>query len=157
MARLPLTLACWDYDRTRALMDGTVQPEAIDLTYVPLCMPEPAFRMLRHGEFHAAEMSLSWYTRTMFQQPRPFVAIPVFPSRMFRHSSIYVHTNSGIREPSDLVGKRVGCPEYSMTAAVWIKGMLADQYSVPVDSVRYLTGGLKEAGRKEVPLTARSA
>jgi 4,5-dihydroxyphthalate decarboxylase len=150
--RLRLTLACWDYDRTRALMDGRVQPEGIDLTYLPLGMPESFFRMLRHGEFDASEMSLSWYTRTMFSAQRPFVALPVFPSRMFRHSSIYIHAASGISSPADLRGKRVGCPEYQMTAAVWIKGILADHYGVPVNSVSYHTGGLKDPGRQETPM-----
>jgi 4,5-dihydroxyphthalate decarboxylase len=150
--RLPLTLACWDYDRTRALMDGRVQPEGIDLTYLPLGMPESFFRMLRYGEFGASEMSLSWYTRTVFTEPRPFIAIPVFPSLMFRHSSIYVHAGSGISSPADLRGRRVGCPEYQMTAAVWIKGILAEHYGVPVNSVSYHTGGLKEPGRREMPL-----
>jgi len=153
MSRLALTLACWDYDRTRALMDGAVRPEGIDLTFVPLMMPESAFRMLRFGDFDASEMSLSWYCRTLFAEPRPFVAIPVFPSRMFRHSSIYVNSKSGIRDPSDLRGKRVGCPEYQMTAAVWIKGTLADYFDVPVDSVSYFTGGLEQPGRQETPLS----
>jgi 4,5-dihydroxyphthalate decarboxylase len=149
---LNLILACWNYDRTRALQDGRVRPEGIDLTYLPLGVPESFFRMLRHGEFHASEMSLSWYTRTMFTEPRPFIAIPVFPSRMFRHSSIYVSSRSGIREPADLIGRRVGCPEYQMTAAVWIRGILADYHGVPVDSVSYVTGGLKDAGRQETPM-----
>jgi 4,5-dihydroxyphthalate decarboxylase len=152
MPPLPLTLACWDYDRTRALMDGRVQPEGIDLTYLSLGMPESFYRMLRHGEFDASEMSLSWYTRTVFSEPRPFIAIPVFPSRMFRHSSIYVHVGSGISSPSDLRGRRVGCPEYQMTAAVWIKGILAEHYGVPVNSVSYHTGGLKEPGRRETAM-----
>jgi 4,5-dihydroxyphthalate decarboxylase len=152
MAKLPLTLACWDYDRTRGLADGRVAPEGIDLNYLPLGMPESFFRMLRHGEFEASEMSLSWYTRTVAAEDRPFMAIPVFPSRMFRHSSIYVHARSGIERPEDLAGRRVGCPEYQMTAAVWIKGILADDYGVPVNSVTYHTGGLKEPGRREVPM-----
>jgi 4,5-dihydroxyphthalate decarboxylase len=97
-------------------------------------------------------MSLSWYARTLFDEPRPFVAIPVFPSRMFRHSCIYTNTESGIHEPADLRGRRVGCPEYQMTAAVWIKGILADDYGVPVDSVTYYTGGLEQPGRRETPL-----
>ena len=147
-----LVLACWDYDRTRALQDGRVRPEGIELEYLPLGMPESFFRMLRHREFHASEMSLSWYTRTLFDEPRRFIAIPVFPSRMFRHSSIYVNTRKGIREPADLAGRRVGCPEYQMTAAVWIKGILADHYGVPVNSVTYVTGGLKEPGRREAPM-----
>jgi 4,5-dihydroxyphthalate decarboxylase len=149
---IPLTLACWDYDRTRALMDGRVKVEGVDLTYLPIGMPESFFRMLRHREFGASEMSLSWYTRTRFSEQPPFIAIPVFPSRMFRHSSIYVHADAGIIEPVDLVGRVIGCPEYQMTAAVWIKGMLSDHYGVPVDSVTYRTGGLKQPGRRETPM-----
>jgi 4,5-dihydroxyphthalate decarboxylase len=105
--------------------------------------------MLRHREFDVAEMSLSSYTVSMFREPRPFVAIPVFPSRFFRHSSIYVNAGAGIREPKDLVGKRVGTPEYQMTAPVWIRGILAEHYGVPVDSVTYCTGGEEEPGRSE--------
>ena len=108
--------------------------------------------MLRYREFDAAEMSLSWYTRTVLAAERPFIAIPVYPSRMFRHSSVYVNAASGIREASDLVGRRVGCPEYQMTAAVWVKGILADRHGVPVDSVEYLTGGLEQPGRHETPM-----
>ncbi len=134
-------------------MDGSVRPEGIDLTYLPIMMPESFFRMLNFGEFAASEMSLSWYARTLSLDPRPFVAIPVFPSRMFRHSSIYVSSKSGIREPSDLVGRRVGCPEYQMTAAVWIKGILADDHDVPVNSVTYFTGGLEQPGREERPMS----
>ena len=148
-----MVLACWDYDRTRALQDGRVRPEGIELEYLPLGMPESFFRMLHHEEFDASEMSLSWYTRTLFREPQPFIAIPVFPSRMFRHSSIFINTGSGIRRPADLVGRRVGCPEYQMTAAVWIKGILAEHYGVPVNSVTYVTGGLKEPGRRETPMS----
>ncbi|MEA2467887.1 MAG: 4,5-dihydroxyphthalate decarboxylase [Thermoleophilaceae bacterium] len=154
MPALPLTLACWDYDRTRALMDGTVTPEGVELTYLSLMMPESFFRMSRFGEFHASEMSLSWYSRTALDEPRPFVAIPVFPSRMFRHGSVFVNAHSGIREPVDLQGRKVGCPEYQMTAAVWIKGILDEHHGVPFDSVTYHTGGLEEPGRRERPFQA---
>jgi 4,5-dihydroxyphthalate decarboxylase len=152
MANLPLVLACWDYDRTRALQEGRVAAEGIDLTYLPLGMPESFFRMLHHREFHASEMSLSWYTRTLAAAEQSFIAIPVFPSRMFRHSSIYVNAASGIEKPEDLIGKRIGVPEYQMTAAVWIKGTLAEHYGVPVESVSYHTGGLREPGRTEQPM-----
>src|ERR1700678_2339291 len=152
MAEIPISLACWDYDRMQALKDGTVRPEGVNLTFLPVMMPEPAFRMLHYGEFDVAEMSLSWYTRTVLAQDRPFVAIPVFPSRMSRHSCVYVNARSGINEANDLVGKRVGCPEYQMTAAVWLKGILAEHYSVPVNSVQYCTGGLKQPGRRETPM-----
>lgn len=149
MSKLRLSLGCWDYDRTRALMDGTVQPDGIDLTYLNMPVEETFFRMLRHREFDVAEMSLSSYTVSLFSEERPFIAIPVFPSRFFRHSSIYVNVDSGIKQPSDLVGKRIGTPEYQMTAPVWIRGILADEYQVPVDSVLYMTGGEEEPNRPE--------
>jgi 4,5-dihydroxyphthalate decarboxylase len=149
MSRLALTLACWNYDRTRALMEGGVRPDGIDLTYLNLPVEETFFRMLRHREFDVAEISLSSYTVSLFREPRPFVAIPIFPSRFFRHSSIYINAKSGIREPKDLIGKRVGTPEYQMTAPVWIRGILSEHYGVPVTSVRYRTGGEEEPGRGE--------
>ena len=149
MSRLRLTLGCWNYDRTRALQDGRVQPDGIDLVYLDMPVEETFFRMLRHREFDVAEMSLSSYTVSLFRDPQPFIAIPVFPSRLFRHSSIYVSAAAGIREPKDLIGKRVGNPEYQMTAPVWIRGILADEYDVPVDAVTYATGGEEEPGRSE--------
>jgi 4,5-dihydroxyphthalate decarboxylase len=147
--KLRLTMACWNYDRTRAFVDGRVRPDGIDLTYLDLPVEETFFRMLRHREFDVAEMSLSSYVVSLFQSERPFIAIPVFPSRAFRHSGIYVNTASGIREPKDLMGKKVGTPEYQMTAGVWIRGILADEYGVPVTSVQYYTGGQEEPGRPE--------
>ncbi len=149
MAKLRLTLACWNYDRTRALADGSVQPDGIDLNYLDLPVEETFFRMLRNREFEVAELSLSSYTVSMFREPRPFVAIPVFPSRMFRHSSIYINAGAGIRAAKDLIGKRIGTPEYQMTAPVWIRGILSEHYGVPVDSVTYCTGGEEEPGRSE--------
>jgi 4,5-dihydroxyphthalate decarboxylase len=149
MPKLALTLACWNYDRTRALLEGRVRPDGVDLNYLNIPVEETFFRMLRHAEFDAAEMSLSSYVLSLFQPNRPFVAIPVFPSRMFRHSCIYVHSASGIKEPQELIGKRVGIPEYQMTAAVWIRGTLSDEHGVPVGSVVYVTGGEEEPNRPE--------
>jgi 4,5-dihydroxyphthalate decarboxylase len=142
-------LACWNYDRTRALLDARIQPDGIDLNYLNLPVEETFFRMLRHREFDVAEMSLSSYVLSRFLPDQPLVAIPVFPSRCFRHSCVYVHAGSGIRQPQDLIGKRVGTPEYQMSAAVWIRGTLADDYGVPVDSVVYCTGGEEEPRRPE--------
>ena len=149
MSKLKLTLGCWNYDRTRALMDGRVQPDGIDLNYLDMPVEETFFRMLRHKEFDVAELSLSSYTVSLFREPSPFIAIPVFPSRMFRHSSIYINANAGISEPKDLIGKRIGTPEFQMTAPVWIRGILSDHYGVPADSVTYCTGGEEEPGRSE--------
>ena len=145
-----LTLACGDYDRTRPLIDGTVRPLGIDLTCLPLTVEEIFFRMARFREFDAAEMSLSSYLVSLAAGERaPFVAIPVFLSRSFRHSGIYVHTGSGITRPEQLAGRTVGVAEYQLTANVWIRGILADRHGVPVSSVRYRTGGLHQPGRPE--------
>jgi len=149
MSNLRLSFGCWDYYRTRALMDGSVKPDGIDLTYLNMPVEETFFRMLRNREFDLAEMSLSSYTVSMQKPERPFVAIPVFPSRFFRHSCIYVHAGSGIKSPKDLIGKRIGVPEYQMTAPVWIRGILSDHYGVPVDSVTYMSGGEEEPNRDE--------
>lgn len=149
MARLELTFACGDYDRTRALAEGTIRPDGIELNYLRLPVEETFFRMMRHREFEVAEMSLSSYVLSLGTSPSPFVALPVFTSRMFRHGGIYCHTDAGIAEPEDLRGKVVGTPEFQLTAGVWIRGILADRHHVPIDSVRYLTGGQETAGRIE--------
>jgi 4,5-dihydroxyphthalate decarboxylase len=149
MSKLRLTLACWNYDRTRALADGTVKPDGIELTYLNLPVEETFFRMLRYREFEIAEMSLSSYTVSLFQEDPAFMAIPIFPSRVFRHASIFVSTKSGILEPKGLIGKRVGNPEYQLTAQVWIRGILSDEYGVTPASVEYWTGGVEEPGREE--------
>jgi 4,5-dihydroxyphthalate decarboxylase len=149
MSKLRLALGCWNYDRTRTLMEGSVQPDGIDLVYLNMPVEETFFRMLRHREFDIAEMSLSSYAVSLTRPEKPFIAIPVFPSRFFRHSCIYVNANAGIREPKDLIGRNVGNPEYQMTAPVWIRGILQDEYGVPVESVTYRTGGEEEPGRPE--------
>lgn len=149
MSKLRLSLACWNYDRTRALMEGRVPVDGIELTYLNLPVEETFFRMLRHHEFDVAEMSLSSYVMSRFLEPLPFIAIPIFPSRFFRHSCIYINRNSGIHEPKDLIGKRVGTPEFQMTAGVWIRGILSDEYQVPVSSVTFFNGGEEQPGRPE--------
>jgi 4,5-dihydroxyphthalate decarboxylase len=149
MSKLKLSLACWNYDRTRALMDGSVQAEGIDLNYLNLPVEETFFRMLRNQEFDVAELSLSSYLIGLSKPERPFFAIPVFPSCAFRHSGIFVNADAGIHDAKDLIGKRVGTPEYQMTAAVWIRGILAEHHGVPVDSMTYFTGGAEQPGRAE--------
>jgi 4,5-dihydroxyphthalate decarboxylase len=154
MSKLQLTIACSNYDRTRAIADGRVAIDGIEPIWLAPPVEEIFFRMLRHREFDAAELSLSSYVLSLFAENPPLIAIPVFPSRVFRHSCIFVHRESGIREPKDLVGKRVGVPEYQMTAGVWIRGILSDDYNVPVASVRYFHGGEEEPGRTEkIPLS----
>jgi 4,5-dihydroxyphthalate decarboxylase len=148
VAKLNITLACWDYDRTRPLAEGLIQPDGISLNYLSLPVEETFFRMLRYREFEAAEMSLSSYTVSLQAKNPPFIAIPVFPSRFFRHSCIFVSNRSGIREPKDLIGRKMGVPEYQMTAPVWIRGILQDEYGVAPTAVDYYTGGEEEPGRE---------
>jgi 4,5-dihydroxyphthalate decarboxylase len=146
---LRLTLACWDYDRTRALIDGSVVPEGIELIYLNQPVEETFFRMLRYREFDCSEMSLSSYVASLGSDNPPFIAIPVFPSRFFRHSCIFVSAKSGIRKAEELKGKRIGVPEYQMTAPVWIRGILSDDYGVKITEVEHLSGGEEEPGREE--------
>ncbi len=149
MTRLQLSMACWNYDRVRGLLDGRIAIDGVDLVVLTLPVEETFFRMLRYHEFDVAEMSLSSYVYSLFSEDPPFIAIPAFLSRCFRHSCIYVNRDSGIDRPSDLLGSRVGTPEYQMTAGVWIRGLLSDEYGVPAERVAYFTGGLEEGGRRE--------
>ena len=144
-----ITLACWDYDRTRALIDGTVAPDGLELVYLNQPVEETFFRMMRYKEYDASEMSLSSYVASLNQEHPPFIAIPVFPSRFFRHSCIFVSAKSGIRKPEDLKGRRIGVPEYQMTAPVWIRGILSDDYGVKVTDCEHFSGGEEEPGRDE--------
>ncbi|MEQ9663481.1 MAG: ABC transporter substrate-binding protein [Parasphingopyxis sp.] len=149
MTRLNLSLACWAYDRTEALQTGAVRPDGIDLNFQALEVEETFFRMAKFQEFDVSEMSMSSYCVTLARDNPPFIAIPVFPSRFFRHSCIFVSAKSGIERPADLVGKRIGVPEYQMTAPVWIRGILQDEYGVDPSSVTYVTGGEESPGRDE--------
>lgn len=146
--KLNLTLAATDYDRLRALQDGRVRPEGIDITYLTLPVEEIFHRQIMHREFDLSEMSLSSYVLTL-EQGAPFVAVPAFPSRYFRHQSMFVNRASGIATPEDLRGKRVGLPEYQITAGVWQRGMLEDEYGVAVEDMRFFTGGVEDRGRTE--------
>lgn len=149
MGKIHVTLACWDYDRTRPLQDGTVQVEGVELTYLPLHVEETFWRMLRYQDFDAAEVSMSSYLMARDKGYPRLIAIPVFPSRFFRHSFIYINTDSGIEGPKDLVGKRVGVPEYQITAAVWVRGVLQHEYGVEPEKVKWFTGGAEDPGRQE--------
>lgn len=140
MHKLELTLACGRYDRTQPLIDGRVQPEGVDLTFLPLRPGETFWRMLNHGEFDASEMSLSSYTILRSEGDTRFIAIPIFPSRVFRHSAVYVRADSRIERPEDLKGKRVGVGDYQMTAAVWVRGFLMHEYGVAPKDIVWVTG-----------------
>ncbi len=142
MGNLRLTLACWDYDRTRPLIDGRVKPEGIDLEISVLRPRETFQRMLDRREFDVAELSLASYTALTGRGACPFVAIPVALSRLFRHSCIYVRRDGGIAAPQDLQGKRVGTSQYGATALVFLRGMLQHEYGVAPTDLHWFMGSL---------------
>ncbi len=147
MSRLPLTMACGPYDRMEALAQGHVRPEGIDLRYIPVLSPPEIFaRMIKSNSFDIAEMSMAHYMimRTRHREKFPFVAIPVFPSRVFRHGFIFINKNSGISQARDLEGKRVGVQEYRQTAGVWIRGILQHDYGVDLNTIQWVEGGVNE-------------
>src|SRR5437016_11107344 len=137
MPDLKLTLACWDYDRTRPLMDGRVQPEGIDLDIRVLRPRETFPRMLEHQEFAVSELSLASYVTLKARGDCPFVAVPVALSKIFRHSCIYLRAGAGISTPADLRGKRVGTTQYGSTAVVFMKGLLQHEYGVAPEELRW--------------------
>ena len=141
MPNLNLNIAFWDYDRTRPLMDERVRPEGISPNITVLRPREIFPRMLQHQEFHAAEMSLASYVILKARNKCPFVAIPVMLSKIFRHDCIYVRPDAGIREPADLRGKRIGLPQYSSTAGVFIKGLVQHEYGVSPTEITWIMGG----------------
>ncbi len=141
--RLTLKLACWDYDRTRPLIDGRVKPDNIDLK-VSVMRPREAFtRMLDREEFDVAEVSLANFVQLKASGDTRFVGIPVALSRMFRHSCIYVRSDSGITKPKDLIDRRIGVAQLDSTGLVFIKGMLTHEYGVAPDRVTWVVGGLE--------------
>lgn len=149
MSRLPITIATWDYDRVRALIDGRVHIEGCDVNYLTI-PPEECFeRAYFHGEFDVAEIGFSPYLMALSQGTTPYVAIPVFLSRMFRHSAVYIRTDRGIEGPADLRGKRVGVPEYQMSAVMWFRGYLKDEHGVAAKDVNWIQAGLVNPGRRD--------
>src|SRR5919204_6332751 len=141
-----VTLACGATDRTLPLILGDVRPAGIDLTFLRMYPEEVFWRMTRHAEFDAAEMSLSSYVLRRSRGDDALLAIPVFTSRQFRHSCVWVRADAGIQSPADLKRKRMGVPEYQVTAAVWIRGVLSDDYGVTPADMHWLSGGLYEPG-----------
>jgi len=145
MSDLKLTLACWDYDRTRPLIDGRVKAEGIDLN-VEVLRPRQTFqRMLDNKEFEVSELSLASYTALKGRGGCPFVAVPVALSKIFRHSCIYVRTGAGIHTPQNLKGKRVGTSQRSSTGLVFMRGMLQHDYGVKPQDMHWFMGGLSSS------------
>jgi 4,5-dihydroxyphthalate decarboxylase len=152
MDRLNLTFACGRYDRTEALRTGDVTVEGIDLTYVPIDTPREIFdRMVGKGEFDLSELSGSEFITMAGRGKCPFVALPVFPSRVFRHGFIFINKRSRIHTPKDLEGKRIGVPLYTQTAAIWIRGHLMHQYGVSLETIRWVQGAVEKSGTHGKP------
>ena len=149
MGSLHLTLACENYDRTRPLKDGVIKPEGIELNYLVMSVEEIFWRMMKYEEFDVSELSMGAFLTAAARGRRPFIAIPVFPSRTFRHRCIFVNTGSGIQRPQDLRGKRMGVPEYGMTAAVWLRGLFQHEYGVPPEEIHWIQAGEENPGRKD--------
>jgi 4,5-dihydroxyphthalate decarboxylase len=149
ISRLHLTIALNDYDHLRDLVSGVVRPDGIVLTPLTLSVEEIFFRFTYHQEWDVSEMSFAKYVSLTAAGNAPMVAIPVFPSRVFRHSAIYVRRDSNISEAKQLNGKTIGIPEWAQTAGVYVRGLLADFYDVDITSINWVQAGVNQAGRKE--------
>ena len=147
MATLPITIATGDYDRVRPILDGRVAVEGCEIAYFPIPIEETSYRIFTNAEFDVAEVSLSSFVLARSRGEIPYIGLPVFTSRMFRHSAIYIRADSGIENPADLKGREVGVPVYTMTAALWVRGMLAEEYGVMPSDIVWRTGGLEQPGR----------
>ena len=154
MKKLTLSLACGPYDRTAALLDGRVRIEGVDIIPAPLTPEEAFHRAFKFGEFDITEMSMSSHVVMTSRGEAEYVGVPAFISRVFRHSGIYIRTDRGIKSPADLRGKLIGIPEYQITANVWIRGILQDDFGVKPSELKWRRGGIEEPGRGErAPIT----
>ncbi len=149
MSRLPLTVATWDYDRVRALTDGRVTIEGCDVNHITMPVEECFERAYFHGEFEVAEIGFSPYLIALSRGITPYVAVPAFLSRTFRHSAVYIRTDRGIEGPADLRGKRIGVPEYQMSAVMWFRGHLQDDFGIAARDMQWVQGGLENPGRRD--------
>ncbi|TDI63647.1 MAG: ABC transporter substrate-binding protein [Alphaproteobacteria bacterium] len=146
---LSITIAVTNYDRTRALIDGRAAIEGCRATVLELEPEEMFHRALHYQEFDVAELSFSNFVSLTAEGNCPYLGIPVFPGRKFRHSGIFINTRSGIEKPQDLKGKIVGTPEYQVTAVTWVRGILEDEYGLKPTDMRWRWGGLQQAGRAQ--------
>jgi 4,5-dihydroxyphthalate decarboxylase len=149
MAKLTLSVAIGDYDRIRPLVNGDVQMDGADLVFMFLSPEEIFFRAFRYGAFDICELSLSSFAVKTADGDNPYVGVPVFPSRAFRHTSICIRTDRGIETPADLKNRRIGTPEYQLTACVWARALLEDEYGVKPSDITWVRGGMEEPGRIE--------
>jgi 4,5-dihydroxyphthalate decarboxylase len=149
VGRLNLTVATAYYDHLADLIHGKVPVEGVDLNFLTFKVEEIFFRFLVNREFDVSEVSLAKYASMISQGDRSLTAIPVFPSRVPRHSSIYVRADGPVKSPADLKGRRIGLPEWAQTAAVYTRGLLAHQYGLDLSSVSWVQAGVDQTGRVE--------
>lgn len=149
MSDLRLTVATGDYDQTRDLALGRVRPVGIDLTVLNYDVEEIFFRFHDRLEWDVSELSMGMYTSAISRGDNRFIAIPVFPSRYFRHSAIYVRSDGKIRKPQDLAGKRIGVPQWSQTAGIYVRGYLVETVGIGLSSIDWVQGGVNDPGREE--------
>ncbi len=149
MANLPLTIAITDYDHIRDFASGAVRADGIDATFLTLSIEEIFFRFTRYREWDVSEMSMAKYVSLRSQGDDSLSAIPVFPSRVFRHSSIFVRGDSKIEKPEDLAGCKVGLPEWAQTAAIYTRGLLMHEYGVSLQDIDWYQAGVAQPGRTE--------
>jgi 4,5-dihydroxyphthalate decarboxylase len=149
MKKLALTAALADYDHVRDLALGRVQADGIELTCLTLPIEEIFFRFIVYREWEVSEISLAKYVALTAQGDESYWALPVFPSRVFRHSSIYVRSDGPVTSVQDLVGRRVGIPEWAQTAAVYSRGFLQHQYGIDLASIQWVQAGVNQPGRIE--------
>lgn len=149
MGKLALSIAIGDYDRIRPLVNGEVQMDGVDPVFMFLSPEEIFFRAFRFQAFDICELSLSSFSVKTAAGNNPYVGVPVFPSRAFRHTAICIRTDRGIKEPADLKGRRLGTPEYQLTACVWARALLEDEYGVKPSDIAWVRGGMEEPGRPE--------
>jgi 4,5-dihydroxyphthalate decarboxylase len=148
MSKLHLSIAIGDYDRMRPLVDGLVQIDGVDAQFMLLDPEEIFFRAFRHADFDICELSLSSYSVKTAAGTSPYIAVPVFPSRAFRHTSVYVRTDR-IKKPADLKGRRIGVPEYQLTANIWVRLFLEEDYGIHPSDITWVRGGYEHPGRIE--------
>lgn len=149
MSNLTLSLAMGNYDRTRAIVDGRVKIDGVDPIPMLLSPEEMFFRAFRHQAFDIAELSLSSYSISVARGEPHYVAVPVFLSRAFRHTSVYIRTDRGIDTPEDLKGRRIGIAEYQLSANVWVRGILEEHFGVKPSDIKWIRGGMDTPGRPE--------
>jgi len=156
MPPVNLTIATWDYDRVRPIMDGRVKVEGAEINFINVPPEECFHRAWNYQEFDVTEIGLSGYVAAISRAEKcvpfgvsPYIAIPAFLSRSFRCSGIYIRTDRGIHTPMDLKGKKIGVPEYQITAAVWSRGYLHDEYGLNVEDMKWVQGGMDDPGRKD--------